>query len=135
MRQLSLFKGKKQRGVKPPPPKEFTLHCLLADTLTLCCSKHWRWTHLPMGEHRNIITAMRLKRMGVQRGWPDFIFIGPGKVVFLELKRPRSGRMSEDQILLMTHLLACGCDYHITNDFNAAVTILATYGIVPIELP
>ena len=90
MRQLSLFKGKTQRGVAPAPPKEFQLHCMLADTLKLCCSDRWRWTHLPMGEHRDIITASRLKRMGVQPGWPDFIFIGPGEVIFLELKDRKS---------------------------------------------
>ena len=44
--------------------------------------------------------------------------------------------MSEEQILLVTHLWRAATT--ITSrlsDFNAAVTILATYGIVPIELP
>ena len=36
-RQLSLFKGKRQRGVAAPPPKEFATHCALADLLR-------RWT-------------------------------------------------------------------------------------------
>ena len=36
-RQLSLFEGKRQRGVAAPPPKEFATHCALADLLR-------RWT-------------------------------------------------------------------------------------------
>ena len=134
MQQLSLFKGKRQRGVKPAPPKEFQLHCMLADTLKLCCSKRWRWTHLPMGEYRDIITASRLKRMGVMPGWPDFIFIGPGAVVFLELKR-QGGRLSDAQKALMAHLLACGADYHIANSYDGAIGILAEYDIVPVQVP
>jgi hypothetical protein len=131
MRQLSLFKGKNQRGVTLPPPKEFALHCVLADLLKRWCSKQWRYTHLPMGEYRDKITAARLKRMGVTPGWPDFLFVGPGQVVFLELKRQRSGRMSDEQTALMEHLCASGCEYLVSDNIKAAVAILATFGILP----
>jgi hypothetical protein len=44
-RQLSLFEGKRQRGVAAPPPKEFATHCALADLLR-------RWT-MP-DRHRDV---------------------------------------------------------------------------------
>src|SRR5215468_1632460 len=87
-RDLDLFKGKRQRGTKPPPAKEFDLHVLIADVLRRWASRKWRWTHLPMGEYRTPATAGRLKRMGVTSGWPDFmLFHISGRVCFLELKR------------------------------------------------
>jgi hypothetical protein len=48
-----------------------------------------KFTHLPMGEYRDPTTAVKLQRMGVTAGWPDFLFVGPGQAIFwLELKRP-----------------------------------------------
>jgi hypothetical protein len=87
-RQLSLFKGRRQRGTKPPPPLEYTTHVMVADDLTRFCRSDWQWTHIPSGEYRDIRTAMRLKRMGLRKGWPDFmLFNQVGAGHFLELKR------------------------------------------------
>ena len=103
--QLSLFKGRRQRGVKTPTAKEFDTHCMVADILRRWQQPGWRWSHFPAGEHRQPSDQCGLKRMGVQVGWPDFILlspglpidkyrdelvsdlIGPGQVHFLELKR------------------------------------------------
>ena len=52
-RQLSLFKGKRQRGVAAPPPKEFATHCALADLLRRWTMPGWVWTHFPSGEERS----------------------------------------------------------------------------------
>src|SRR6185436_8224446 len=48
--QLNLFKGKRQRGTQPPPPKEFALHCMVADTVRRWILPGWIWTHFPAGE-------------------------------------------------------------------------------------
>lgn len=131
MRQLSLFKGKRQRGRKPPPPLEFEVHCVLADMVRRWITPQWRFTHLPFGEHRNPVTAVRLKRMGVSPGWPDFIFVGPGSRVFwLELKRRGLGRMSDNQADVASHLVACGFGYLCTSDINDAVATLKDLGIL-----
>ena len=131
MRQLSLFKGKRQRGVKAPPPLEFQDHCFLADLCRRCLSHGWKFTHLPMGEYRTDATAARLHRMGTMPGWPDFLFIGPQRAVFfLELKRRGSGRLSDEQIDVAAHLAACGFPYLCTTDVKNAVEELKALGIL-----
>jgi hypothetical protein len=130
MRQLSLFKGKRQRGIKPPPPLEFSIQVMLADMLRRWCNPAWEWTHLPLGEKRNIVTAVRLKRMGARPGWPDFIFAGPNaKIVFLELKRKGNG-LSDAQEIIANHLRDCGFEYLITDNLNEAVAWLKRLGIL-----
>ena len=141
MRQLSLFKGKRQRGVKPRAPLEFELHCMLADIIKRWLNPNWKATHLPMGEYREARinskgqryspTAMRLKRMGVTPGWPDFMFVGPGpSIFFLELKRKGSGRVSEAQADVFAHLAACGFGLLVTDNFDDAVATLKDMGIL-----
>ena len=142
MRQLSLFKSKRQRGVAPPPPLEFHLHATLADICKRWLSPQWRFTHLPLGEEREhqintktgkrfSLTGQRLKRMGVTPGWPDFIFFGPrASTLFLELKRPRLGRLSEEQIDIVAFLRACGFPVLVTSSLDEAVDALKAHGIL-----
>lgn len=86
---------------------------------------------MPMGEHRNKVTAIRLHRMGTTPGWPDFLFCGPERAVFwLELKRRGSGRLSDAQIDCAAHLAACGFPYLCTNDVNEAIAELKRLGII-----
>lgn len=131
MTQLSLFKGKRQRGERPPAPLEFQLHCAVADVIKRWMLPHWRCTHMPMGELRSKATAIRLKRMGVTPGWPDFLFVGPDcRMFWLELKRPGSGRMSEEQSAMAAHLIACGHAYLATTEVKDAVATMVDLGIV-----
>lgn len=130
MRQLSLFKGKRQRGLKAPPPLEFHDHCFLADILKRWLMPGWRYTHLPLGELRDKVTAIRLHRMGVTPGWPDFMFVGPKRsMFFLELKR-RGGRLSEEQIDVGAHINACGFPHFVTTDVRSAIGELKAQGIL-----
>jgi hypothetical protein len=132
VRQMSLFKGKRQRGCAAPAPLEFASHCVVADLLKRWCSSQWRYTHLPMGEKRAPATAMRLKRMGVKPGWPDFQFAGPQhQMFFLELKRKGSGRISEEQADVLAHLIACGFGVLVTDSVDDAVATLKDLGILP----
>ena len=130
MLQLDLRKSKKPRR-KAPPPLEFTLHVMVAEVLRRWCTPGWEWTHLPLGEWRHIRTAMRLKRMGVQRGWPDFQFAGSDRrMAFLELKR-KGNVLNENQQHIMLHLKWCGHDYLVTDNFDEAVSWLKRLGILP----
>lgn len=135
--QLSLFKSKRQRGRKPPPPLEFSSHVVLADILRRWCNPAWEWTHIPSGEKRHFSTAKKLKRMGVRPGWPDFLFAGPNaKTIWIELKRQGSmsrkrNGASEAQDVIGAHLKACGFDYLITDSVNDAVTFLQSFEILP----
>ena len=131
--QLHLLKSKKQKG-KAPPPLEFASHVFIADTLRQCCSKEWEWTHFPAGEKRNIVTAARLKRMGLRPGWLDFQFAGPNRqMLFLELKR-RGSKPSDAQEHLIAHLLKCGFDVQITDNVREAIAWLKGYGILRVEV-
>lgn len=141
MRQLSLFKGKRQRGVRPPPPLEFAVHCTLADICKRWLDPSWKFTHLPLGEEREhrvnadgrrySLSGQRLKRMGVMPGWPDFIFAGPmARMFFLELKRRGSGRLSDEQSEVVSHLAACGFDILVTDSLEDAVATLKQLGIL-----
>ena len=62
--QLSLFKGRRQRGVRPPLPLERKTHIALADALRVGCAPGWEWNHFPSGEKRSEQTGALLKRMG-----------------------------------------------------------------------
>ncbi len=130
-RQLHLFKGKRQRGVTLPRAKEFELHCMVADVLRRWINLGWCYTHMPMGERRDMVTAMRLKRMGTTPGWPDFVFFGPrSRVVWLELKRPGGGQLSSDQDIRAAQLEECGHTFLCTNDFQMAIDMLRDHDIV-----
>lgn len=113
---------------------EFRDQCALVQILDRWCSKSWRFTHLPMGELRQKRTAGRLKAMGVRPGWPDFIFVGPGKVCFLELKRREGSRLSPEQGEIFTHLMACGCGYALAYSVEDAVGMLKDWGILPASI-
>jgi hypothetical protein len=140
--QLNLFKGKRQRGTKPPPAPEFTECCMLADTIDRWIMPQWKWTHLPFGENRDhavnpktgkrySLTGQRLQRLGTKRGWPDYIFVGPNRSVFwLEMKRARGGRLSDEQVDIGAHLVACGFAYLCTNSIDEAIRTLVDLGIL-----
>jgi hypothetical protein len=90
----------------------------------------WRFTHVPLGEVRDPVTAGRLKRLGVMAGWPDLQFAGPGaKMAFLELKS-RHGRLSESQQAMRDHLEGCGFDYLCADDVEVAIGWLQARGIL-----
>jgi hypothetical protein len=128
--QLSLFGGKRQRGRAPLVASEFALQCAIADALRLSLMPGWRYTHLPLGELRDKITASRLKRMGVTRGWPDLMFFHTqGQVCFLELKR-RGGKPTEEQEAMGAFLSAAGHGYLCTHDFRIAIDMLKQWGVV-----
>jgi len=128
--QLDLFKGKRQRGTKPKPALEYAMHCMIADDCKRFLNPAWICTHIPLGEFRDIRTAVRLKRMGCRPGFPDFIFLGPQRsVFFLELKR-RGGRVNEAQSAVFAHIVACGFAFLITDNYEDARDTLIDLGIL-----
>jgi hypothetical protein len=93
---------------------------------------------LPFGEKRDPATASKLKRMGVTKGWPDFMLVrradmrtlAGGFVAFLELKS-HSGRLSAEQADIAAHLMAAGFGYLCTSDFGDAFKALTPWGVIP----
>lgn len=110
---------------------EFRVTCFVADTLRRCCAPDVKWGHFPAGEYRPPVTGARLKRAGVPRGWPDFIFFhGPfQRVYFLELKAP-GGRLSPEQTDFRFFAQAFGFPYAVASDGQRAVEILTAWGVL-----
>lgn len=131
MAQLSLFKGKRQRGTKPRKAKEFGLHVMTADLMRRWGTRGWIWSHFPSGEKRNPITGGRLKRMGLQKGWPDFLLVSPrpARLYMLELKR-LDGGLTDEQASLQAWCLANDVPYAVCDNFRDLVAQLRDWGAV-----
>jgi len=126
--------GKRKTAARRP--LEFSLHVAVADVLRRWSTPGWRWTHLPFGEHRNAITGARLKRMGTQVGWPDFVLLSPailpdlsGVAHFLELKR-EGAKLSEFQQAFADFCVDNHYPHYWTANFADAVNMLKTWGAV-----
>jgi hypothetical protein len=128
--QLNLFRSRKQRGTAPPAPSEYQLHCAVADTVRRWIMPGWIFTHIASGEKRDMVTAARLKRMGVTAGWPDLLFLGPvGELCAIELKA-KGGRMSEAQAAVMRHLIAGGHGYLCSDNYRNVIETLKGWGVL-----
>jgi hypothetical protein len=66
---------------------------------------------IPNGGERNIIVAARMKKEGVRAGVPDlFLAVPRGEFhgLFIEMKKPKGGRVSKNQSSMMKLLAAQG---------------------------
>jgi hypothetical protein len=122
------------RALTAPAPKEIVLHIAVADVLRKLGRPDWRWGHPPAGEHRDVRTAAKLKAMGVQRGWPDFMLFNPcGLLHALELKR-KGAALSEDQ-----EVFAAWCTEHsipnaVAYSINDAIATLNAWGALRVKI-
>ena len=81
------------------------------------------WTHVGHGEQRSAATAGKLARMGLRRGFADFlIFHADGRVMFLEIKRS-GGRLSEDQRPIADHMKRAGHAFEVVDNLEAAIAM------------
>jgi hypothetical protein len=95
--QLPLFADRRKPTTAA---KEFLKCCVIADATRRFIMPGWLWTHLPFGEYRTKATASRLARMGVQRGFPDYVFLSPAAVHhYVEVKRTGDTRTPEQHRL------------------------------------
>jgi hypothetical protein len=99
----------------------------------------WQWIqkahpqllifHVPSGEHRSIITAMKLKRMGVVPGVADFLMFVPGTAVAIELK-DKGGKQSIEQKRFQIHWEYLGHHYEIARSLiNFQEIVESYYGV------
>jgi hypothetical protein len=89
-----------------------------------------KWFHVPNGGSRNVIEAVKLKRMGVKPGVPDiWVVIPRGKYcgLIIELKRTKGGVVSDDQKRWLSYLQSAGWYTCICKGFDPAVTIIEAY--------
>jgi hypothetical protein len=114
---------------------EYKLQSAVADLLRHHSLPSWRWSHFPAGERRDVITGARLKRMGLQRGFPDFIAISPAGIFHaLELKRTGE-KLSPDQEAFRLWCIAHGVPHAVAHTLDEALVALDTWGCLTIKIP
>lgn len=133
---LAIAKGirARPRKAKAPRPKEIELHMAVADVLRRYAKPDWRWSHFPSGEFRDKRTGAKLKAMGLQPGWPDFVLLDlTGRMYALELKRVGEKLTDEQEDF------QAWCDDHIVpyavaRTTEAALKVLIRWGAIRIKL-
>lgn len=89
----------------------------------------WKWPelrlcyHIPNGGSRDPREAHNLKLQGVKPGVPDICLPvprGPYHGLYIELKRQKGGRLSEDQKAWLNRLNRVGYRAVVCNGFEAA---------------
>jgi len=133
---LALAQGRKPRLRKAPVvrPKEISLHMGVAKVLRDHCLPEWQWTHIASGELRDIRTATKLKRMGVKRGWPDFVLVPPtGQMHCLELKRVGE-KLTEDQEAFQAWCAWTRIPHAVCRTMNEALVVLDGWRCLRIRL-
>jgi hypothetical protein len=123
---LMLCEGRKPRARKAPVsrPKESLLQCAVAYLLRRHALPEWRWTHFPAGERRDVITGARLKRMGLQRGFPDIQLISPAGLFHgLELKRAGES-LTDDQADFQLWCIRSGVPFSVCRTTEEAFAVL-----------
>jgi hypothetical protein len=73
---------------------------------------------LPNEGKRSLSEGKRLQKMGLTRGVPD-LFI-PKLKLFMELKRPLTGKLTPDQESMLAHLNDLGYHCKVAFGFDAA---------------
>jgi hypothetical protein len=128
--QIDLFT---KRIRKPPTPKEFALHTMVADDLLRWCRPTWRYTHIPSGELRDPATAAKLKRMGVVAGWPDFALLGPPGLHLLELKR-KGAELTEEQDAFRYFCRSVGVPFEVADTYRGALDVLKGWNVLRVNI-
>ena len=86
--------------------------------------------HVPNGGSRGRIEAVKFKQAGVKAGVPDLFLPAPkGEYhgLFIEMKRRKGGRVSEDQKLWIKELRQNGYRVEVCKGWNEAVEVLEDY--------
>jgi hypothetical protein len=133
---LARMQGAKTRTRKSPAnrPRESQLQTEVADLLRAHALDGWRWSHFPAGELRNVITGARLKRFGLQRGWPDIQLLSPsGKFHGLELKR-LGETLTEDQEAFQVWCIRSGVPYSVCQTIDQALAVLDAWSCLRIKI-
>ena len=90
-----------------------------------------RWLfHIPNGGTRNLIEARHLKEQGVKAGVPDIFLPCPNPIhmgLFIEMKRQKGGRISEEQSRWIAELNKSGYRAVVAYGFEDAKQIILNY--------
>jgi hypothetical protein len=79
--------------------------------------------------HKMYALINHLKKMGMTPGVADMVITKEGLTYYLELKS-ENGRLSPDQEQFKENALNSGAKYEHTNNYDLAVEILKSWGII-----
>jgi hypothetical protein len=100
----------------------------VADVLKDHALPEWRWSHFPAGERRDVRTGARLKRYGLQKGWPDVVLINPAGLFHgLELKRIGQD-LTDEQADFQVWCCRFGVPHSVADTFDQALAVLSAWG-------
>lgn len=98
--------------------KESELQSSIARVLQLGLPGDCFWTAIPGGDGRATRTP------GYRSGTPDLMFLYRGRVLFVELKRPKGGRTSAVQAEVHRGIEAAGGAVHVARDLAQVVDLI-----------
>lgn len=86
---------------------------------------------IPNGGLRHPRVALALKAEGLEPGSPDLIFpYEDARVFWLEMKRGKSGSLSDEQIGMHYRLREMGHDVEVARDVDEALALLDERGLL-----
>lgn len=89
--------------------------------------KGYDFTHIPNETGSDSAArrrAVRMKRAGVSRGFPDYLIFVDGKRIAVELKRQKGGRASPEQRKWLEILAASGFECAVANGASEAIAFI-----------
>lgn len=107
---------------------EFRLACVVSDYLERTLPTRAIWTHFPAGENRNEKTGARLKRMGLKRGWPDYLILFDKLLIGIELKAGK-GKVSDAQADVADSFTANGAAWSVVRSTEELEAFLMGLGV------
>jgi hypothetical protein len=113
--------------IKVHPPSEAFEHKRVLMYLELG-EKQGRWifSHLA-SESSSKSQRIKNARNGLKKGLPDFLVCAPTRVLFIELKKRKGGKVSPEQKVWIAALSAAGCPATVARGFDEAKAFLEKY--------
>lgn len=116
----------KAKARRAPAPLEAQDQAALIDHLERRAHPGVWWCAVPNGGSRNVIEAARLKGQGVVAGAPDLVVCIDGRMIGLEMKRAKGGRLSEAQLLQKERIERAGGLWFVAHGLDEALSILSS---------
>lgn len=106
---------------------ELTLQIEMVDVLKAKLKKNVLFTAFPAGGGGRVRGA-KLKKAGLQSGWPDIQLIYKGQYYGLEVKTPQ-GRLSSSQSRLHEKLIKDGCQVAVVRSIPEMMERIIDWGL------
>jgi hypothetical protein len=111
---------------------EQQLHRAVARFLDLALPHDAWWTTIPAGGGGRVRGA-QLKAMGYKAGTPDILIVYRGRALFIELKAPKVGRESPEQIAVGHRIIMAGAGRWLAWSLDDVERICGEHWNIPLR--